>query len=217
MPDLRGMGESTSGAGIATMERHSEDLLKLCDELDIGKVVFVGCSLGGYVLFDAWRRFRERFRALVLSDTKAEADDDIARETRFRTADDVLLRGPDLFISSMLPKLLGESTQRNRPDVVAAARMTMSASSAQGIAAVQRGMAARPDSTETLSQIDVSTLVVVGAEDVLTPPPTVQGLAKRICKSEFQMIPAAGHLAPFEQPEDFARVLRQFLDRLSYD
>ncbi len=217
MPDLRGMGESASGEGIASMERHAEDLLRLCDQLKVGKAVFVGCSIGGYVLLDAWRRFRERFRALVLCDTKAEADDDLARETRLRAAEDVLLRGPDLLIASMLPKLLGESTQRNRPDVVAAARSTTSGSTAQGIAAVQRGMAARPDSTRTLSQIDVPTLVVVGAEDVLTPQPIMQGLAAKIRNSEFQVISAAGHFAPFERSEDFARILRKYLDELSHN
>src|SRR5438309_5674400 len=55
IPDLRGLGESQPGDGVATMQRHAEDLLRLCDELKIGKAVFVGCSIGGYILFEAWR------------------------------------------------------------------------------------------------------------------------------------------------------------------
>jgi 3-oxoadipate enol-lactonase len=215
MPDLRGMGDSQSGGGIATMQRHATDILRLCDELKIAKAVFVGCSIGGYILFEAWRQYRERFRALVLCDTKAEADDDSARDKRLRAAEDVLLRGPDIFISATLPNLIGASTQRNRPDVFGAARATTSGSTAQGIAAVQRGMAAREDSTRTLAEIDVPTLVLVGDEDTATPIPVVQSLAHKIRKSEFHVIPSAGHYAPFEHPADFARILRQFLDRLT--
>jgi pimeloyl-ACP methyl ester carboxylesterase len=215
MPDLRGLGDSKSGDGVATMQRHATDILRLCDDLKVTKAVFVGCSIGGYILLEAWRQYRERFRALVLCDTKAEADDDLARAQRLRTADDVLLRGPDLFISSTLPNLIGATTQRNRPDVFAAARATTSVSTAQGIAAVQRGMAARPDSTRTLAEIDVPTLVLVGAEDTATPVPVVQSMAQKIRKSEFHVIPNAGHYAPFEQPVDFARLLRQFLDGLN--
>jgi 3-oxoadipate enol-lactonase len=214
MPDLRGLGDSQSGDGIATMQRQATDILRLCDELKISKAVFVGCSIGGYILFEAWRQYRERFRALVLCDTKAEADDDLARDKRLRSAEDVLLRGPDIFITATLPNLIGASTQRNRPDIFAAARATTSGSTAQGIAAVQRGMAAREDSTRILAEIDVPTLVLVGEEDTATPIPAVQSMAQKIRKSEFHVIPNAGHYAPFEQPVDFARLLRQFLDGL---
>ena len=215
-PDLRGLGASAPGAGTVTMLRHAEDLQRLCDELKIGKAVFVGCSIGGYVLFEAWRHFRERFRALVFCDTKAEPDDEIARSDRLRAADDVLLRGTEQFIASSLEKLIGRSTQRNRPDIFAAVRATTSASTPQGIAAVQRGMAARPDSTRTLSTIEVPTLVVVGEEDTTTPPSLMQRMAQKIRDSQFQVISAAGHYSPFERPEDFGRILRQFLDSLKY-
>jgi 3-oxoadipate enol-lactonase len=213
MPDLRGLGGSTPGEGIATMKRHSEDLLRLCDELRVGKAVFVGCSIGGYILFEAWRRFHERFRAVILCDTKAEADDDLARANRLRIAEDVLLRGVDPYIASSLPKLVGETTQRNRPDIYAAARATTVSSTPKGIAAVQRGMAAREDSSRTLPRIDVPALVMVGEEDAATPPEIVRSLAQRIPKSEFHLIPAAGHFSAFEQPDAFVRILRQFLDR----
>jgi 3-oxoadipate enol-lactonase len=212
-PDLRGLGESAAGDRTVTMERHAEDLLRLCNELEIGKATFVGCSIGGYVLFQAWRSYRERFKALVLCDTKAEADDDLARSTRLRAAEDVLLRGPDLFISNALPKLIGESTQRNRPDILAAARATTKLSTAQGVAMVQRGMAERVDSTLTLSQIDVPTMVVVGDEDTSTPPVVVQAMAGKIRNSEYHVIGGAGHYSPFERPDEFSRLLRPFLDK----
>ncbi len=60
MPDLRGLGESQAGEGNVTIQKHAEDLAKLSDELKVGKAVFIGCSVGGYILFEFWRRFRER-------------------------------------------------------------------------------------------------------------------------------------------------------------
>lgn len=108
-------------------------------------------------------------RALVLSDTRAQADTEAGRSTRLQAADEVLQRGPEPFVESMLPKLLGESTRQSRPDLVRAAKAMMMKMSAEDIAEVQRGMAARPDSLETLKTINVPALVMVGGEDGLTP------------------------------------------------
>ena len=212
--DLRGLGESETGQGVATMARHAEDLERLCVEMKITRAVFAGCSIGGYILFEYWRRHRERFRGLVLCDTKALADDEAARQGRELAASDVLLRGPESFLQKSLPNLVGASTQRNRPDVFEAARRLCSASTAPGIAAVQRGMALRPDSTRELPQIDVPCLVLCGEEDLPTPPPVMEAMARQISGAKFQVLPSAGHFAAFEQPEESARILRQFLEPL---
>ncbi|HKC70437.1 MAG TPA: alpha/beta fold hydrolase, partial [Terriglobales bacterium] len=73
LPDLRGHGDSEVGEGPATMEKHAADLARVCDETGIGRAVFVGVSIGGYILFEFWRRYRQRVRALVLSDTRPQA------------------------------------------------------------------------------------------------------------------------------------------------
>ena len=209
--DVRGLGQSAAGDGPATMEKHAEDLRRLVDELGIGKAVFGGDSIGGYILFEFWRRFRERVSGLILTDTRAGADSDDARKTRLAAAEDVLNRGTEPFINSMLPKLLGESTHRNRPDKVAEAKRMMMQASAAGIAAVQRGMAARPDSNATLATINVPTLVLVGDEDTSTTPLEMETMHRAIRGSIFRRIPKAGHYSPFEQPEEVHRVIRDFL------
>ncbi len=213
IPDLRGHGRSGAGEGSATMRKHAQDLAALCDETGVGRAAFVGCSIGGYVLFEFWREFRERVRALVLCDTKAGADTDEARTNRLRIAEDVLLKGPETVIDGMMEKLLGESTRRNRLDVARAARETMARSTAQGIAAVQRGMAERPDSTNTLMTIDVPALVAGGEEDTLAPREELEKMARGIHGAELKMVAQAGHYAPFEQAEEVARMVRQFLEK----
>ena len=214
LPDLRGHGESTAGDGPATMHKHAQDIARVCDELRIAKAVFAGCSIGGYVLFEIWRRSRERVRALVFCDTKALADTEEGRAQRLKTAEDAEQRGPEYVIGNMFARLLGETTQRNRPDVVSAARGTMNRTTAEGFAAVQRGMAERPDSTPTLATIAVPTLVLGGEEDRLSPPQELQRIASGIPGASLKIIAKAGHLAPMEQPEEVGIALRQFLDTL---
>jgi 3-oxoadipate enol-lactonase len=211
--DIRGLGESSPGDGPATMEKHAADLARVCDELEIGKAIFAGNSIGGYILFEFWRQYRPRVSGLVLIDTKASADSDETRKTRLAAAEDVLKRGTEPFIDAQLPKLLGESTHRNRPDRVAEAKRMMMRASAQGIAAVQQGMAARPDSNATLLSIDVPTLVICGDEDGLTVPLEMEAMHRGIRGSIFRRVPGAGHYSPFEQPEEVHRILRDFLGK----
>ncbi len=213
LPDLRGHGQSTPGQGPATMQKHARDLLRVCDEARSPRAVFIGCSIGGYVNFEIWRQARERVKAFVFIDTKAPADSPEATANRLKSADDVEQRGPEWFIDGLLPKLLGPSTRANRPDVVARARAMLMESSSAGIAAVQRGMAQRPDSTPTLSTITVPTLVVFGEEDDV---PLAEGEAIRagIRNADLRVVEKAGHYAPFEKPDEVGRILREWLERL---
>jgi pimeloyl-ACP methyl ester carboxylesterase len=212
-PDLRGLGESAPGDSAATMEKHANDLLRVCLDAGVQKAVFGGNSIGGYILFEFWRRFRERVSGLILVDTKAAADTDEARKVRLAAADDVLKRGTEPFIEAQLPKFFGESTRRNRPDRVQEAKRMMLQASAAGIAAVQQGMAERPDSTPTLATIDVPTLVIVGEEDKLTPIAEMEKIHQGIRGSIMRRIAMAGHYAPFEQPGDCHKVIREMLKR----
>ncbi len=214
MPDLRGHGESAPGSSPATMDKHAADLACICRELGVGRAVFAGVSIGGYVVFEFWRRDRARVAGLVLSDTKAAADTDEARISRLKSADDVEKHGAEQFIEAQIPRLLGDTTRTTRPDKVDTARQMMRKMTVQGIAAVQRGMAERPDSTLTLGTINVPTLLIFGQEDVLTTPEEGRGIQQRIPGSSLQIIPRAGHYAMFEQPEDAVKILRPWLDSL---
>jgi len=214
LPDLRGHGASSPGAGPATMQKHAADLLRLLETCGVGKAVLAGVSIGGYVLFEFWRRHRGRVSGLILCDTRAGADTDEGRANRLKAADDVEKQGPIPFIDGMIPKLLGDTTRTTRPDLVERARKMMLEMSAAGIAAVQRGMAARPDSVADLKTINVPTLVMVGAEDTLTPLSEAESMQRQIAGSRLQTIPRAGHYAVFEQHEAAGRAIRGFLDAI---
>jgi pimeloyl-ACP methyl ester carboxylesterase len=211
-PDLRGHGRSELGNGPATMEKHAADLLRLCESEAVNKAVFVGVSIGGYALFEFWRRNRERVTGLVLSNTRATAETAESRANRLHIADQVLSEGTDPFIDDMLGKLIGSTTQSKRPEVVEAARRMMESMSPEDIAGVQRGMADRPDSVATLSTIDVPTLVIAGEQDI--PPLSAAELMRdRIPNSTLHVIPKAGHYAALERPEEYAALIQQFADK----
>lgn len=214
LPDLRGHGQSTAGKGPATMDKHSADVARVCDDAGVGRSVFVGVSIGGYILFEFWRQHRERVVALGLCDTRAGADSDEARANRINAADEVERHGPQPFIDAQIPRLLGSTTLATRPDLVQSAREMMGKMSAQGIAAVQRGMAARPDATTVLKSIVVPTLLMFGEEDGLTTPDEGSRIQQQIHGSSLRVIPRAGHYAVFERHGDAVNILRAWLDSL---
>ena len=215
-PDLRGFGRSRRrGADKVTMADFADDLAALLDALEISEpVVLCGLSMGGYIAFAFWRQHAARLRALILCDTRAAADGPEAAAARAVMAERVLCEGPAPLVETMLPRVLGAATLRKRPDLVENVRRVMMAADPRGVAAATRGMAERPDMTESLPQIGCPTLVVVGAEDVVSPPAEMRGIAAAIPAARFVEIPSAGHLSPLEKPAAVNAAIAEFLATL---
>lgn len=214
LPDLRGHGDSRVGEGPARMEKHAADLARVLDDADVGRAPMVGVSIGGYLLFEFWRRYRGRVAALGLCNTKAQADNAEGRAVRLQAANDVLERGTEAFFEGMVQKVLAQTTRETRPDLVEAALKMMRKMPPNDVAQVQRGMAERPDSVETLKTINVPTLLITGEEDLMTGRKEAELMHQHIAGSEVRVIPKAGHYSPWEQPQGAMLLLRQFLDRL---
>jgi 3-oxoadipate enol-lactonase len=214
LPDLRGHGDSDAGDGPATMEKHAADLARVMDDVGVGRAPLIGISIGGYILFEFWRNYRGRVAALGLCNTRAPADTAEARAARLQAASDVLERGTEPFFEVQTPRMLGQSTFETRPDLVEGALRMMRKMSPSDIAQVQRGMADRPDSVETLKTIKVPTLLITGDEDTLTGVNEAELMHRHIAGSLMHVIAKAGHYSPWERPEEATRLLRQFLDGL---
>ena len=110
-PDLRGFGprsleDPDIDAGVG-METYAADLLATLDSLEIDEpVILCGFSMGGYILWQFARRFPQRVRALVLCDTRADADSSEVSAGRLKMAEEVVITGTDSVALAMLPKLL---------------------------------------------------------------------------------------------------------------
>jgi 3-oxoadipate enol-lactonase len=217
MPDLRGHGESALGTGPASMRKHALDVASVMTGAGVDRAPVIGVSIGGYTIFEFWRRFRDRASALVLCNTKAPAETAESRAARLKAADDVLQHGTEQFFEGMLQKVLAETTRHSRPDLVEGSLRMMRKMSAEDVAGVQRGMADRPDSISTLKTISVPTLIITGDEDTVTGVPEAELLKQNIPGGQMKVIAKAGHYSPWEQPEEAGKLLRQFLDSLPHD
>jgi 3-oxoadipate enol-lactonase len=213
-PDLRGHGDTAVTPGPYSMDALADDLAGLLDALHLDRVVVGGLSMGGYVAFAFWRRHAARVRGLILCDTRAGGDNAGEKVMRQSTAQVALDQGTAAVVDGMLPKLLAPRTLAERAELTAAVRTRLVGTDPRAVAASLLGMRERADSTPTLATITVPTLVLVGADDRLTPPALARELASGIPGATLAIVPGAGHLAPVEQPAATGAALRRFLDAL---
>lgn len=209
--DLRGFGNSDAPPGPYAMEQMAADVRGLLSFLDIDRAVLAGISMGGYIALAFSRSYPDAVRAMVLADTRASADTHEARSRRIKSAEKAEKEGSSAIAEEAAPLLLGSTTKQTRPSIVERVREMIRANSAQGIAGAQRGMAQRRDSTYILPGIGVPVLIIVGAEDELTPPAEAENLRNGIPHARLRIIDSAGHLSNLEQPEEFNAELIEFI------
>jgi len=209
--DLRGHGESDAQLWNFTINDYADDIISLLDHLNIAQAVFIGLSMGGYLLFSLYKNFPDRVKALVLADTRAQADSQEGKDGRQAMAQLAHKEGASAIADVMLPKLLAPFTIHQCPEIVDQVRAMILQTPTEGIIVDLMAMAARPDSTDLLSKITCPTLVIVGENDVATPVAESHYIAERIADSTLVTIPEAGHLSNFEQPAAFNEALRNFL------
>ena len=214
-PDLRGLGETTmSDDAAATMDEMARDVAALLDELEIRRAVVGGLSMGGYVTLSFYRRFPLSVRALVLADTRPQADTDEARRNRIEQAQTILRDGMESIADGFLTKVLAPATLAEQPDAVARVRLMIKSTNPQGAAAALKGMAARSDQTDFLAGILAPALIIVGSLDKLTPPQDAELMRREIRGSRLEVIDGAAHISNIERPAEFNRALADFLQTL---
>lgn len=211
-PDLRGFGGSAVTAGTVSMEQHAHDLAELLKQLAIELPVhFCGLSMGGYIAWEFHQHYPERLRSLILCDTRADADTKEGARNRLKMVDLVLRHGPEAVSAAMIPNLLSEASQRQQPEIARNLISLIESTDAEGIAASQRGMAERKDFSGALSQIQVPALLIVGNEDVLTPPQVMHAMHTQFPKGSYREIADVGHMAPMEAPDSVNLAIEEFL------
>jgi len=209
-PDYRGFGNS-SPPSSATMNDLAGDLVDLLDRLEIHEAVVAGCSMGGYVAFELLASAPNYVKGLVLIDTRAGADTEEGKAGRRKMVEKVETEGSRAIADDMTPKLLGASTQRDRPDLVKHVHAMIAGAHPKAIAMAVNAMMGRKDMTPALSAIKAPTLIVAGAEDTLIPAAAMEQMHAAIKGSRIHTIDGAGHLPSLEHPAAFDAVLQAFL------
>ena len=210
-PDYPGLGKSEPRPAPSTVDGLAQDVLGVLGNLGIARAAVAGLSMGGYLAFELYRQRPGLFRGLALCDTRAGADTPEGAQNRETFAKNALEKGLAWVADEMVPKLL-----RPQPDpaAVAEVRRLVGQGTPAGVAAAQRGMAQRPDSTPTLAKIACPTLVVCGREDTLTPLAESEKMAAGVKGAKLVAIPNAGHLPAIENGEAFTRALADFFGSL---
>ena len=214
-PNARGFGGTSAFGKTPAIAQMARDLNDFLDALKIHEpVVLCGLSMGGYTALAFAKEYSHRLRALILCDTRAEADDEETKVKREISIQLVREKGSRALVEKMMAVLLGQSTQKENPELVARVVGWGSAQQRSTLVAALEALRDRPDAREWLSQIAVPTLLVFGEEDALAPPVAIETLKNGIKNSKLAIIPRAGHLPNLEQGEKYNAVLLEFLKSL---
>jgi 3-oxoadipate enol-lactonase len=213
--DLRGHGESDAPLWHYSLDQAADDVCALLDSLSVTQAIFIGLSMGGYILFSLYRNHPHRVKGLVLADTKAQADTPEGKHARFQMAQTAYKEGAGAIATLMLPRLLAAETIHHNPLLVEKVRTMIAGTQISGIAGALMAMAERPDSTRLLRHIACPTQVVVGESDTATPLSDATIMADRIPGARLAVVPGAAHLSNLEQPDRFNEIVRLFASGLS--
>lgn len=211
-PDLRGFGQSSPASDTLTMSQMADDLARLLDELGIrGPIAVAGHSMGGYVLWEFWRRHRQWVGRLILCNSRAAPDTPEAAENRCRLADRALAEGRQPVIDAFLPKLLGDTARRDQPQLVSELQAMMESAPPASLAAGLRAMAERADARPWLKELGVPALFLTGDEDGISTPGENRSMHEVTPGSRVVVVAGAGHMAPWEAPDRVNAAIAAFL------
>ncbi len=213
--DLRGHGESDAPLWHYSLDQSADDVRALLDHLSIQQALFVGLSMGGYILLAFYRKHADRVKGMVLADTRAQADTAEGKTGRFQMAQIAYKQGPSAIADIMIPKLLSPATIQTKPEIVQQVRTMIEGNQISGIAGDLMAMAERHDSVPLLKQIGCPAQIIVGELDQATPPADAKLMANQIPHARLALIPNAAHLANLEEPEAFTKIVAEFAGELA--
>lgn len=223
VPDLRGHGLSELGsslptggfakvpdAPVLTMAQLAADVIALLDHLKTSRVVCVGCSIGGYILLELWRKAPQCISGLVFVCSKPQPDTDAGLAKRAETIHRARAEGVSALFDGMAQSLPGATARQERPEMTAEirARMTLTP---EAEVAVQAGLAARPDSVPTVATIRVPVLAIAGSEDSSVTAAEMEAFRAAPGGCEYHVLLNAGHFAAYEQPRKVAALMAPWL------
>ncbi|MGE3961196.1 MAG: alpha/beta fold hydrolase [Dehalococcoidia bacterium] len=208
-PDLPGFGQSAMLDPDGWMDAAADVADASLGGTGIDRVVVCGLSMGGYVALAYLRRHRDKVAGLILANTRADGDDEAAQERRRGLAE--RLRSEGNFLADSPPPLLSDGAS---PELRERVSTIIRRQAPEAIARASLAMAGRADSRGDLAGIDVPTLVITSSADALISPDLSKQIADAIPGARLEMIEGAGHLSNLEAPEEFDRLVSEFVSTI---
>lgn len=213
--DIRGLGESPSGDGQFTMESLVDDLGTIIGELRLNRPLLCGLSMGGYIALRSLEKMPDSFSAVILCDTRSEADDNEGKLKRASAIQRINAEGLAPYARDFMATCFSGRYKENHQDEFRNIVKRSSRFDPLGVKGCLIAMLSRTDTTASLARMSIPALVICGEEDALTPPAAMRRMAQHIAGAEFAEIKGAGHMSPLENPDDVNRAIRQFLRKPS--
>ncbi len=211
--DARGYGASDDPSQTLKFGDYADDLNRLLDHFRAERAHLVGLSMGGMIIQDFYARYSQRVATLSLVDTSSGfggTSEEVKRDFLSRRLDP-LEKG--MTPTDIAPGVVQVLAGKSAPEAVRAKlRASLSALRVEPYKQALHAIITT-DFRSVLATIKVPTLVIVGDEDVVTPPPASDFLVKSIHGASLITIPQAGHLTNIEKPEAFRAALRPFLEQ----
>ena len=209
--DIRGHGDSDAGNEVFSIDLFVNDLISLMDALKIDHAIVCGLSMGGYIALNAIEKYSERFDALILSDTQCIADTPEAKEKRTKAIESIKKNGVEKYAGESIKNLFAAESFISRVKEVADIKGMIIKTSVESLCNTLLALSVRKETCHILSEIKVPVLIMVGNEDIITPPDAARFMHEKIKGSSLKIIGHAGHLSNLENPEEFNLQLKKFL------
>lgn len=210
-PDLPGFGDSADAPSFESLDGLARTLYDMLRAQGVEQAAVAGCSMGGYLAFALLRVAPAFVTRLALINSKPGRDSEQARANRLALAERVERDGCAFLVEQWDRGALSPVTLASRPDVVEFVQKLIRKATPSGVAAAQRAMAERPDSTSLLGEIAVPTMVIHGLDDRIISENEARAMASIIRNAQFVGVPGAGHLPNLEQATLMNDALRNFV------
>lgn len=212
--DLPGFGQSDIIEETHGMDTVANVVFEVLKNENTSKVIIIGHSMGGYVGLEMLRKNESMIKGLVLINSQAGADDEIAKKNRDRTIK-IVENNHSKFISEFIPTLFKEDNVKKYKNEIQQLTASSLSTSDKGIIAALRGMKVRKDSISLLGNTKVPVLFVIGKHDSKIPIEKMkdQIIVPRI--SETLILENSGHMSFIEEEDICRETIKNFASKHS--
>ena len=175
------------------------------------KLIPVGTSMGGYVMFELWRQHKDRIAGFVFCHTRPESLDEEGKKKRLSDIEKIE-NNLEEYLKTFSKNLLSNYTFENKPQVVDFVNQIVRKSTKEGLSSLVYVIATRPDSRDLLKEIDVPCLLFSGKSDKIVPMEVMRGMSEQLRDATLVEFDNVGHMSPIELPQEFNSILLSFLE-----